>query len=212
MNCGARTLSYLYPHMPEEKQPSTSEFLHALSEELSDAPISLRSLSERLHERAFGLVLLLFSLPCAFSLGIPGIASVFAVPIALVGWQMLRGQTSLTLPEKLAERTLSGSGLKKALHKSLRPTRFLEKLFRPRLSALLSPKAERLIGLLVLLLAGLIFLPIPFGDPLPASCLFLLAFGLIERDGLAVAIGASAGVLCLAFMGLVLPTIVLSLL
>lgn len=51
------------------------------------------------------------------------------------------------------------------------------------------PLAIRLLGLVVLLNAVLIILPIPLGNILPAMAVMSVALGLIARDGMAVAAG-----------------------
>jgi hypothetical protein len=68
-----------------------------------------------------------------------------------------------------------------------------ERLVRPRLLTLSEPTGERLIGLAALLLALLLFAPLPFGNLLPGLALALFGIGLIERDGVAIIAGAIAG-------------------
>lgn len=65
----------------------------------------------------------------------------------------------------------------------------IERMIRPRLFALTEPVAERLIGLVALALAVILFLPIPFGNMLPGLTLALFALGILERDGIAVLAG-----------------------
>ena len=55
--------------------------------------------------------------------------------------------------------------------------------------AFTGPSGKRLIGALGLLLAAIMFLPIPFGNALPGLALVLMAAGLLGRDGLAVVAG-----------------------
>jgi hypothetical protein len=66
----------------------------------------------------------------------------------------------------------------------------LERVLRPRLNLIAgSNAAERAIGLVAFPLSLILFLPIPFGNMLPAAAIACLALGLAERDGLAVAAG-----------------------
>jgi hypothetical protein len=67
--------------------------------------------------------------------------------------------------------------------------RRLERLLKPRLLFLTSTWAERGIGLGCLVAAGLVFLPIPFGNLLPALALCAFGLALMERDGLLVFVG-----------------------
>ena len=74
----------------------------------------------------------------------------------------------------------------------------LERLTRPRLAALVQPWAIRVLGLVVLVNAVLIILPIPLGNTLPAVAVMSLALGLIARDGMAVAAGLGLSATALA--------------
>jgi hypothetical protein len=69
------------------------------------------------------------------------------------------------------------------------------KLLKPRLSFLTRRPFEQCIGLICLLLAVILFLPIPFGNNLPALAICLFAFALLERDGLAAMIGVVVAIL-----------------
>jgi hypothetical protein len=64
-----------------------------------------------------------------------------------------------------------------------------EKLLKPRLLFLTSTWAERGIGLCCLIAAALVFLPIPFGNLLPALALCAFGLALIERDGVLALLG-----------------------
>ena len=67
---------------------------------------------------------------------------------------------------------------------------------RPRHAMLTGGLGRRIVGGLGLVLATVIFLPIPFGNSLPGLALVLMALGLLARDGLMVAAGglvATAG-------------------
>jgi hypothetical protein len=65
-----------------------------------------------------------------------------------------------------------------------------ETILRPRLSLIvMSNAAERVIGVVTLLLAVVLFLPIPLVNILPAAAIACLALALAERDGLFAIIG-----------------------
>lgn len=70
-----------------------------------------------------------------------------------------------------------------------------EKLLKPRLSFLTRPPFEQGIGLICLLLPIILFLPIPFGNNLPALAICLFALALLERDGLAAVVGVVVAIL-----------------
>ena len=45
-----------------------------------------------------------------------------------------------------------------------------------------------------MLLAAIVFLPVPFGNAMPGIALVLMAVGLLSRDGVAVVVGGLVGV------------------
>jgi hypothetical protein len=66
----------------------------------------------------------------------------------------------------------------------------LERFFKPRWPFFTHPLVERLIGVLLLLLALIVALPIPFGNMIPAIIIVMICLGMIEQDGLVLAISA----------------------
>jgi hypothetical protein len=77
----------------------------------------------------------------------------------------------------------------------------LERVLKPRIGFLVSSDAsERVIGLVTFPLAVALFLPIPFGNILPAAAIACVALGLAERDGLAVAVGYALAVASVALL------------
>jgi hypothetical protein len=59
---------------------------------------------------------------------------------------------------------------------------------------LLRPLPERIVGAACLLLAIILFLPIPFGNIPPAVAIAAFALGILERDGLATLVGWLAAI------------------
>ncbi len=167
----------------------TSTILQTMIEEHTKDTITLEDLANGLADRSFGIGILIFALPNAIPLGIPGISSVCAVPIILFSLQMALGRHHLWLPRRLANIQFSMKTLSFAITKTLPWLRKLEAIIHPRALSFANGWAERLTGLMIAILAAVIFLPIPFGNFLPAICMCLLAMGLLEDDGYLV-IGA----------------------
>lgn len=55
--------------------------------------------------------------------------------------------------------------------------------------------AERLVGVVFILLAIVLSLPVPFGNLIPGFAISFIAIGLIVHDGLMLAIGLVCGVI-----------------
>jgi hypothetical protein len=80
---------------------------------------------------------------------------------------------------------------------------WLERRLRRRLTFLYGPILDRLTGLVCVILAAIVFLPIPFGNMLPSFAIAAFALGLAERDGVACLIGWVSGLLSVAILALV---------
>ncbi|QCG88837.1 exopolysaccharide biosynthesis protein [Azospirillum sp. TSH100] len=164
--------------------------------------ISLGEIMDALGDRAFGALLLILSIPNV--LPVPGLSTATGVPMILLGAQMAAGRHSPWLPR----RTLAASFDRKAFLGVIRRAKpwaeRVERHLRPRLPALAGPTAERLLGLAVVVLAGILALPIVFGNQPPAFAIALIALGLMESDGVFVSAGLVAGLLAIAIVAAVL--------
>ena len=90
----------------------------------------------------------------------------------------------------------------------LRMVRAVERLTRPRLPFLTGEIADTLTGLVCVILAMIMALPIPFGDALPGVALVLFALGMMQRDGIAVLLGVVATAACGLYLFLIWATVV----
>jgi hypothetical protein len=156
----------------------------------SKAHVKLADLLAVLDERAFGVLMLILSLPNAVGLGtIPGLSTVFGIPQIFVSLQMIFGAHRPWLPEFVLERSIAMKDFRTMVEKAKPHLLRVERLLRPRLTVMSSNVIERLLGLVLLLLSLIVTLPIPFANQPPAVAQGLIALGLIERDGVVVLIG-----------------------
>ncbi len=178
-----------------KKPARTTQLLQSIikkQEGDTDDRISLGEFVARMKDRTFGLGILIFALPNAIPLGIPGISSICAVPIVIISLQMMMGYQQVWLPQWLARYSLSERTFSKAVAICLPFLKLIEMFIRPRASVMTSGRAEKAVGLLIAILAAVIFLPIPFGNFLPALCMCALAIGLLEKDGVLIGGGVVA--------------------
>jgi hypothetical protein len=70
----------------------------------------------------------------------------------------------------------------------------IERVIRPRYWPFWRKQGDRVIGILALVLAIVVTLPIPLGNWLPALATALLGLALSERDGLLLAVGGALSV------------------
>jgi hypothetical protein len=137
-----------------------------------------------------GTLLVLLSVPCV--LPVPGVGNVLGLGLLLMALAMWRGQASHELPSRVASWQMPAHWAQRVLGLLARFYSLAGRWSRERWLHLvdgpqgwLAPK--------VALMGGLIFLPIPFGNVLPALALSLLGLGLVFRDGLAVLAAMLAG-------------------
>lgn len=188
--------------MPPTNASRTSELL----EEIISTPnatgvLTIGQVTKMLGGRAFALVILLFALPNSIPIpGIPGFSTITGLPITFIALQMVLGRSSIWLPGKLAYKQFSQEGLAKYIRKAMPYIVKLERYLCPRWGVVCSPLAERLIGLLFVVLSLIIALPIPGGNFLPGLAMSLIALGLLERDGLFVSCACGFAVVSIVLM------------
>jgi hypothetical protein len=145
-------------------------------------------------DASVGWLLLLLAVPALVpSPGVP-LGMIFGTGLALLALHLTFGPRPVRLPTWIARRRLATSSLDAATARLKPMIERLERLTRPRLAALVRPSVIRLLGLVVLVNAVLIILPIPLGNTLPAMAVMTMALGLIARDGMAVAAGLGLSV------------------
>jgi hypothetical protein len=193
---------------PPENQLPLSEVLAGIAE--SPAPrVSVEELMETFGGRAFGAMLFIFGLACLLPWP-PGGTTIFGFPLVLLSPQLIIGASVPWLPRAVKSRTISTADLKRGLPRVIPVLRKAEAVSKPRLTILFGPVGERLIGVVCLVLALILILPIPGGNIPPALAVSTLSFALIQRDGLIALLGyamvAASGVVLAAFAHIIVST------
>ena len=167
---------------------------------LDDDVISIDDLNHSLHERSCCLLLLLFALPMAIPLPYPpGFTTVLGAPLLFLSLQLMMGVDDLWLPKWIKEKTIKRSALAGIVEKSSRYIEYVERFTVHRLSFMYNSKvSERLIGVVAMLSALSIVLPIPFGNAVPSLAIVIMALGILTGDGIIVIIGLFVAALGLA--------------
>ena len=164
--------------------------------------ISLGEVMDALGDRAFGALLLILSIPNV--LPVPGLSTATGVPMILIGAQMAMGRHGPWLPRRMLAATFDRNAFLSVIRRAKPWANRLERHLRPRLPVLAGPVAERFVGVAVMVLAGVLALPIVFGNQPPAFSIALIALGLMESDGAFVSAGLVAGLLSIAFVAALL--------
>jgi len=173
--------------------------LSDILQKIADAPatpderISLGHLIEGFGNRAFGALLFIFAVPVALPIAIPGISAVLGAPLLFLSWQLMRGREQPWLPQVMRSRSFLRVDFARMLQRVLPSIRRVERLVGPRLTWMTNRRGEQVIGLFAFLLAVVLFLPIPFGNTVPALAIAILALAVLERDGVAAIAGTLVG-------------------
>lgn len=182
---------------------------------IADAPatpderISIGHLIEGFGNRAFGALLFIFAVPVALPIAIPGISAVLGAPLLFLSWQLMRGRDQPWLPDVMRGRSFRRVDFARMLQRVLPSIRRVERLVGPRLIWMTNRRGEQIIGLFAFVLAVVLFLPIPFGNTVPALAIAILASTVLERDGVAAIAGTLVGLAGIAVVSGVIVGLVM---
>lgn len=151
--------------------------------------VTVRELLGGLETSAFGIPLAALAVPEIIPVPIPGVSLVISIPTAMIGAQMVTARERIWLPKSLLDRQIPAKPLKRAVRAMLPLLRKIDGVTRPRASMLHGKAGQRIVGVAIIILALLIALPIPGTNAPLALTVFILAIGLIRRDGLLIAAG-----------------------
>ena len=169
------------------QRAALSTMLDEIAADASRQRVAVGDLLEALGDRALAALLFVFAFPNVLPVP-PGTSALLGAPLVFLAAQLAFGRRPW-LPAWIAQRSMARSDFA-ALMRRVGPWLVrAERLLRPRATALAVPPMEYLIGLVCLLLAVVLVLPIPLGNMLPALAIVLLALGILERDGLWVLAG-----------------------
>ena len=157
--------------------------LRRLADDGGDAGLTLGEIRDRLDERAYGLLILLLSLPCLVP-GLYGVPQVVGLVIIMVAAQLLIGREEPWLPRRVLNLRARGKWLRAMADFAEARLSWVDRLSRPRLLMFATGVGERMVGLFMILATLTIVLPMT--NTIPSVALALLAVGLIQRDGLFV--------------------------
>ena len=195
---------------PPITPPSERTLLQTIEILAASAPeegYSLREIFDRLDESAFGAGLFLLALPCCIPF-LYGVPQVVALPMLALALQMVIGREEPWLPAGLAARKIDRKGLTQMAQGGRKWFGWIEAIIRPRFSVITGRRSERVIGAFLFFFCCSILVPLPMTNTVPGMAVAVTAFGLMQKDGLAVTSGIILGTLWVgalitgAFLGL----------
>ncbi|QFT93200.1 Exopolysaccharide synthesis, ExoD [Roseovarius sp. THAF9] len=172
--------------------------------------VSLGWILEQLHERAFGLFLLILALPCCIPF-LYGVPQVVALPLMFVAVQIAIGRRVPWLPTRLAARDVATESLHRLSARAGPWLRRIEAISKPRLAFLTRRPLDQVVGLALVLFSASILVPLPATNTVPGFAVVVVAMGLLQRDGILVLIGAVLGtawIATLVFAGATLVSLI----
>jgi hypothetical protein len=176
----------------------------------ADAQAPLHWIMAQLHERAFGLFLLVLALPCCIPF-LYGVPQVVALPLMFISVQLLWGREMPWLPERLGARTVSRTSLDTLSRRAEPWLRRIEAVSRPRLSGLTRAPFDRLVGVALVIFSASILVPLPGTNTVPGVAVVIVSMGLLQRDGILVVLGSALGtawIASLIFAGATLVSLI----
>lgn len=168
----------------------TSQLFRAILDGASSDQVTFTWLFRNLRRRSFGMFMLLLGLIAM----LPGVGVLAGLVLAVLGFQMMMAHEAVYLPRFIGERPLSARRITRLVARIIPIMEALETIIRPRWHTPFIA-TKRLVGVIVILLALTILMPIPFSNIVPGALTMLVAFAYLEEDGilLFVALIASVG-------------------
>jgi len=167
--------------------------LRAVIDTAPGETISIREIVEAFGERAFGFVIILFSLPNCIPAP-PGMNSVFGLPVLLFAFQLALGFKKPWLPRKIMDKAFRISTFRKIIDIAEPKLARVEKVLRPRHTGLFGVRGDRLIGVFAIILALCVIVPLPGTNWVPSIALVILSMAIMQEDGLVLGFGVLAGI------------------
>ena len=177
---------------------SASAVLRSVIDNAEGDTISIGQIIDGFGERAFGFVLILFSLPNCVPAP-PGIAGIVGTPVLIFGIQMLLGHKHPWLPGFIKRRSVSVSKFKHLIDIAEPKLQKLESYCRSRLLQLFSVFGDRMIGLFAVLVAISVLIPFPGTNFPPSIALVIVSIAVMEEDGYLLVGGYLIGLAGLAY-------------
>ena len=127
----------------------------------------------------------------------PGISLLAGILLLLASFQMMRGQSKLTFPNRLATRELPKRPVDAVVRRAIPILACIESAIYPRLPT--PPQAtKRFVGAAIFILsARLLLTPFPLSNLLPAVLIAFISLAYLEQDGLLLIVALVAGSLLL---------------
>lgn len=167
-----------------------TEDLRSLLARTAGRPVSITEIADTLGERGTAALTVLLAAPFVQPIPLPGLSIPFGLAIAALGLRLSRSK-GVWLPAFLLRRQLQSVTLAAMVRVAEKLAGPVERRLRPAWSPMVSSGGHLAAGIAIAVAAITILppIPIPGFNAVPALAIVLLALGLMESDGRAVAAG-----------------------
>jgi len=185
--------------LPETDEPQRiSDIMRQLMDTAAtEGTVTVGYLLHMFGVRGFAFLLLMLSLLNIVIFMVPFISILFGLPMVILAVQMVLGLHAPIFPQVTRRQTIQRVALTQGLQRALYGVEKIENYIKPRLMFLTHPFFNRVHGMLALILAVMVTLPIPLFNVPPSIGLALLAIGMLQRDGIFILLAYTVGFWCL---------------
>lgn len=181
-----------------------SVIIKNIGEKDLESQTTIAELMQDFQDNGILLAMIFFALPIAVPLPYPpGFTTIVGVPLIILSYQLLIGSSKVKLPQKINDYKIKNSILNTISNKMVPIVESVEKYIKPRYGFAKSVYCEQLIGLISLIAAIAIAIPLPFTNAIPALGISVMCLGQLNRDGLVI----GAGIL-ISFVGIAIASAV----
>ena len=159
-----------------------------------ESEITIRAMVTSFGERAFGFLLLVFALICIIPIPVPGIHMFLSIPIFYLSVQQMTGRHVVWFPDKILDAKIPRHAFENISARAIPWIIKIEAISKPRLEFLTQGFFFCFFGAVIFYITAFLAIPLPLTNLVPAIGIALMALGLLNRDGLALLIGAAIGI------------------
>jgi hypothetical protein len=189
---------------PHERAKLSCRLRRVLTEHPSARAFTVHNIIQALGDESVGPSVALFSATGIFE--IPDRAALSGAVVGALGLGMALGRRTVSLPRALLRRKIPRNALALLIHGINGLLDAADGTVQRRWNWVFHPAMTVTLGLILFLLGLASMTPVVGGGVQHAASAFLIAVGLAERDGLAVVIGAVAGIATIAVAALSVAT------
>jgi len=185
------------------KPETASNILNRMYVKNTDDNIKIGILLKSIDSRGFALLNLIFSMVIILPTP-PFVDAVSAFIVMFFSTQMVIGFQEVWLPKFITEKSIKRTTLALIVEKSSLFLSKLEKFTRMRLTFMNYAIMEKIIGIILFVLAVISLTPIIFVHSIPGLAMTMISFGLLNKDGLIIILGFIIGFISIFVVWLIL--------